>query len=111
MELPRDALRLRIYVGEDKLHGGRPLYEAIALKAREQHLAGATVLHGTLGFGHSTRIHTASVLFSQDLPIVIEIVDRPPKIEAFVALLQGVPEIGLVTLDAVTIVQHGTAAA
>ena len=106
MDVPGDAILLRIFVGEDKTHAGRPLHEAIALKAREMHLAGATVLHGTLGFGHSTRLHTASVLFSRDLPVVIEIVDTKPKIDAFVDLLRGIPQIGLITLERVTVVQQ-----
>jgi len=84
MQVPRDAVLLRIFLGEDERCQNRPLYEAIVLKAREMHLAGATVLRGPLGFGHSSRLHTAKILrLSEDLPMVIEIVDSEEKIEAF----------------------------
>ncbi|HYM02256.1 MAG TPA: DUF190 domain-containing protein [Stellaceae bacterium] len=98
----QDAVLARIFVDEDRKHGGKPLYEAIVLKAREQHLAGATVVHGTMGFGHSSRLHTARVLMSEDLPVIIEIVDTEEKIAAFLKLLDGVVGIGLITLDKVT---------
>ena len=76
MEIPRDAMLLRIFIGEDDKYHGRPLYEAIVLKAREMHLAGATILRGPMGYGHSSRLHTAKILrLSEDLPIVVEIVD------------------------------------
>ena len=85
MQIPRDAFLLRIFIGEDDKHGHVPLYEAIVLKAREMHLAGATVLRGPMGFGHSSRLHTAKILrLSEDLPMVIEIVDAEDKINAFV---------------------------
>jgi uncharacterized protein len=75
MHVPRDAMLLRVFIGEDERYLGRPLYESIVLKARELHLAGATVLRGPLGFGHSSRLHTAKILrLSEDLPMVIEIV-------------------------------------
>ena len=76
MQLSRDAVLLRIFIGEDDKADHKPLYEAIVLKAREMHLAGATVLRGPLGFGHSSVLHTTKIVrLSQDLPIVIEIVD------------------------------------
>ncbi|MEO6971675.1 MAG: DUF190 domain-containing protein, partial [Chthoniobacterales bacterium] len=76
MQLPEDALLLRIYIGESDRWQHQPLYEAIVLKARELHLAGATVLRGPMGFGAASRIHTAKILrLSMDLPMVIEIVD------------------------------------
>ena len=76
MKLSRDAMLLRIFIGEDDKADHKPLYEAIVLKAREMHLAGATVLRGPLGFGHSSVLHTTKIVrLSQDLPIVIEIVD------------------------------------
>ncbi len=76
MHIPHDALLLRIFLGEHDKFQGRPLYESIVLKARELHLAGATVLRGPMGFGHSSRLHTAKILrLSEDLPLVIEIVD------------------------------------
>jgi len=109
MQLPRDALLLRIFIGEEDRHEHRPLFEAIVLKAREQHLAGATVLRGPMGFGHSSRLHTAKVLrLSEDLPMVIEIVDSEEKIKAFLALLDGMMPSGLVTLEKVQVLQYGT---
>jgi PII-like signaling protein len=108
MQVPRDATLLRIFIGEDDKADGRPLYEAIVLKAREQHLAGATVLRGPMGYGHSSRLHTTKILrLSQDLPLVIEIVDSPEKIQAFLPLLDGIIGSGLVTLENVQVVQYG----
>jgi PII-like signaling protein len=108
MQLPRDATLLRIFIGEDDKAGGRPLYEAIVLKARELHLAGATVLRGPMGYGHSSRLHTTKILrLSQDLPLVIEIVDSPEKIQAFLPALEGIIGSGLVTLEKVQVVQYG----
>ena len=108
MQVPRDAVLLRIFIGEDDRHEHLPLYEAIVLKAREQHLAGATVLRGPMGFGHSSRLHTAKVLrLSEDLPMVIELVDSEEKINAFLALLDGMMGSGLVTLEKVKVLQYG----
>jgi PII-like signaling protein len=108
MQVPRDAVLLRIFIGEDEKAGHLPLYEAIVLKAREMHLAGATVLRGPMGFGHSSRIHTAKILrLSEDLPIVIEIVDAEEKINAFLAVLNGMIGSGLVTLEKVKVLQYG----
>jgi PII-like signaling protein len=98
--------RLRIYLGEDKRHEGRPLYEAIVLKARQIQMAGATVLRGTLGYGRSTRMHTTAVMYSEDLAVVVEIVDSEDRIMKFVALLAGFSEIGLVTYDEVRVLLH-----
>ena len=95
--------RLRIYIGGDKRHGNKPLYQAIVYKARQLQMAGATVVHGTLGFGRSTRLHTTSVVFSEDLPVVVEIVDTDDKIQEFMLLLASIDEIGLVTCDDVTV--------
>jgi uncharacterized protein len=109
MQIPREAVLLRIYFGEDDKHGSLPLYEAIVLKAREMQLAGATVLRGPLGFGHSAHIHTTKILrLSQDLPIVIEIVDSQQKIDAFLAVLDGMMASGLVTIEKVQVLQYGT---
>ena len=84
MQLPHDAVLLRIFFGEDDRHGHMPIYEAVVLKAREMQLDGATVLRGAAGFGHSSHIHTAKILrLSQDLPIIVEIVDSREKIDAF----------------------------
>src|SRR5581483_6974530 len=96
MQVPRDAVLLRIFFGEDEKAGHVPLYEAIVLKAREMHMAGATVLRGPMGFGKSSRIHTAKILrLSEDLPIVVEIVDAEDKIDAFLPVLNGMIGSGL----------------
>jgi uncharacterized protein len=99
MDFNQEMVRLRLYMGADKMHGGQPLYEAIVRKARECKLAGATLLRGTEGYGRSTRIHSAEVLFSNDTPIVIEFVDTQEKIDEFVALLDSVKEVALVTYE------------
>jgi len=105
----RRACLLRIYLGEDDRHQGRPLYETIVLRARERHLAGATVLRGPLGFGHNSRIHTAKVLrLSEDLPIVIEIVDDHDKIESFLSAIETLLPSGLVTLEDVRVMTTGS---
>ena len=108
MQLPRDAVLLRIFLGENDKWQGRPLYEAIVLAARERHLAGATVLRGPMGFGHSARLHTAKILrLSEDLPFVIEIVDTEPKIQEFLPELEKMMGSGLVTLEKVQVLQYG----
>lgn len=108
MQLPKDAMLLRIFVGEQQKWGHQPLYEAVVMKARELHMAGATVLRGLLGFGHSSRIHTAKILrLSDDLPMVIEIVDTKEKIDAFLPVLDGMIGGGLVTLERVQVLQYG----
>lgn len=108
MRIPRDAMLLRIFIGEDDKHEGRPLYEAIVLKARERHLAGATILRGPMGFGHSSRLHTTKILrLSEDLPIVIEIVDSEEKINGFLPELDRMMGSGLVTLEKVQVLQYG----
>ena len=96
MNIPKDAMLLRIFFGEDDRFEHQPLYEAIVQKAREMHLAGATVLRGPMGFGHSSRLHTAKVLrLSFDLPIVVEIVDTEAKINEFLPVLDGMMTSGL----------------
>jgi uncharacterized protein len=108
MQVPSDAVLLRIFFGESDRFGRQPLYEAIVLKARELRLAGATVLRGPMGFGHSSRIHTAKILrLSFDLPIVVEIVDTEQKILDFLPVLDSMIESGLVTLEKVQILQYG----
>ena len=98
MKLPSEAELLRVFIGESDKHHGRPLYEVIVEEARRQGLAGATVLRGTLGFGANSRIHTAKLLrLSEDLPMVVEIVDQPDRIAAFLPLLDGLISEGLVT--------------
>ncbi|HEV2550453.1 MAG TPA: DUF190 domain-containing protein [Stellaceae bacterium] len=101
-----EAVLLRIFVGEDKRHQDKPLYEVIALKAREMHLLGATVLNGRLGFGRSTRLHTTRALLSQDLPLVIEIVDKADKVDAFLQVLATMPGIALITREKVGMVRE-----
>lgn len=108
MQMPRQAMLLRIFIGEDDRDDGRPLYEAIVLKAREMQLAGATVLRGGMGFGRSSRLHTTKILrLSEDLPLVIEIVDSEEKIDAFLPVLQEIMSSGLVTLEKVQVLQYG----
>ena len=108
MEMPRNAVLLRIFIGEDDKHESKPLYESVVLKAREMHLAGATVLRGAMGFGHSSHLHTTKILrLSQDLPLVIEIVDSEDKINAFLPVLDGMMGHGLVTLEKVQVLQYG----
>ena len=108
MQVPKDAMLLRIFLGESDKAGHRPLYEEIVLRAREAHLAGATVLRGPMGFGHSSRLHTAKILrLSEDLPMVIEIVDSEDKISSFVGVLNGMIGSGLVTLEKVQVLKYG----
>jgi PII-like signaling protein len=110
MDIPKDAVLLRIFFGEDDRFEHQPLYEAIVQKAREQHLAGATVLRGPMGFGHSSRLHTAKILrLSFDLPIVVEIVDTEAKINEFLPLLDSMIASGLITLEKVQVLQYGKA--
>ena len=107
MQIPRQAVLLRIFIGESDRHEHRPLYEAIVLKARELHLAGATVLRGPMGFGKSSRLHTAKILrLSMDLPLVIEIVDSEEKIHAFLPVLDQMLKGGLLTMEKVEVVEY-----
>jgi uncharacterized protein len=107
MKLEGEAKLLRIFIGEsDKWHG-RPLYEAIVLTARELHLAGATVLRGPMGFGKNSRLHTAKVLrLSEDLPMVIEIVDTEEKINTLLPHIDAMVAEGLVTLETVHVINY-----
>jgi PII-like signaling protein len=110
MQVPRQAVLLRIFIGENDRDDGRPLYESIVLKAREMQLAGATVLRGGMGFGQSSHLHTTKILrLSEDLPLVIEIVDREDKINAFLPILETVMSSGLVTLEKIQVLRYGTA--
>jgi uncharacterized protein len=112
MQIPKQAVLLRIFIGENDRSHGKPLYEEIVLKAREQHLAGATVLRGPMGFGASSRLHTTKILrLSEDLPLVIEIVDSEEKINGFLPVLDGMMTSGLITLEKVQVLQYGTKAA
>jgi PII-like signaling protein len=108
MPLSRDAVLLRIFIGEDDKFEYQPLYEAIVLKAREMGLAGATVLRGGMGFGHSSTLHTTKILrLSQDLPLVVEIVDREDRIRDFVGAIEPMMGSALVTLEKVQVVRYG----
>ena len=108
MQVPKDAVLLRVFLGEADRAEGKPLYETIVMKAREAQLAGATVLRGPMGFGHSSRVHTAKILrLSEDLPFVIEIVDSEEKIGAFLPVLDAMMGSGLVTLEKVKVLQYG----
>lgn len=107
MHLPQEAMLLRIFIGESDRWRHQPLYEAIVLKARELHLAGATVLRGPMGYGKSSRLHTAKILrLSMDLPLVIEIVDAEEKIQAFMPVLDEMMKGGLVTLEKVRVIDY-----
>ena len=112
MQIPNQAVSLRIFIGESDHCDGRPLYEAIVMKARELHLAGATVLRGPMGFGKSSRLHTSKILrLSEDLPLLIEIVDSEDNINAFLPILDGMMSSGLITLEKVQVLQYGAKAA
>jgi len=108
MDVPHEAVLLRIFVSVADRCGLEPLYLAIVNKAREMHLAGATVLRGPLGFGQSAKLHQAHLLsLTQDLPVVIEIVDSEEKIDAFLPVLEEMMESGLVTLEKAKVLQYG----
>jgi PII-like signaling protein len=105
MKLPEDGCLLRIFIGESDRHGGKHLYEWIVLKAKEYGLAGATVIRGMMGFGANSRIKTSSILrLSQDLPIIIEIVDTKKKLEAFLATIDHAISDGLATYEKANII-------
>jgi len=105
MTPPAESVLLRIFTGDNHRYQHLPLYEAIVLKARELHLAGATVLHGILGFGKSSRLHESNpLMLSSDLPVVIEIVDDKEKINAFLPVLEQMMPSGLITLERARIV-------
>ena len=107
MKLPQDGSLLRVFIGESDTWHGRPLYEVIVMKARELRMAGATVTRGIMGFGAESRIHAAKVLrLSEDLPVVIEIVDEPGKIEAFIPFLDEVVREGLITRERVEVIKY-----
>lgn len=112
MPMASDAQRLRIYIGDQARHKGSPLYQWIVEEARKRKMAGATVFRGHMGFGASSRIHTDKILrLSEDLPVVVEIVDRPERIEAFLSELTTVLEKGMITLESVRVMAYrdGTA--
>lgn len=107
MRLPEDGRLLRVFIGESDKADGRPLYEAIVLKARELDLAGATVLRGIMGFGADSRVHTAKLLeLSEDLPVVVEIVDSGENLDRLMPFLDEHVKEGLVTLEDVKVVKY-----
>jgi PII-like signaling protein len=109
MEIPKESLLLRIFIGESDRWEHKPLYEAIVLKARECHIAGATVLRGSMGYGKTSRLHTSKILrLSGDLPLIIEIVDSEEKINAFLPILDGMMGGGLVTLEKARVLHYRT---
>lgn len=107
MTVPEEGLLLRVFIGENDRAGSKPLYEAIVFAAREAGLAGATVLRGPMGFGKKSRLHTAKILrLSEDLPIIIEMVDSAEKIEAFLPMIDSLIGDGLVTLERVRVITY-----
>jgi hypothetical protein len=107
MQIPEEAVLLRIFIGENDRWEHKPLYEAIVLKAREMHLGGATVLRGPMGFGRTSRLHTAKILnLSTDLPLIIEIVDSEAKIAEFLPVIDGMITGGLVTMEKVKVLHY-----
>jgi len=107
MKIPEEGYLLRIFIGESDKWEGRPLYQAIVMKAREMHLAGATVLRGPMGFGAHSRLHTAKILrLSEDLPMVIEIVDAREKIDGLLTHIDDMVQDGLVTLEKVQVIKY-----
>ena len=107
MQVPTKATLLRIYLGESDRAGSLPLYEALVIKAREMHLAGATVLRGPMGFGKASQVHTAKILqLSADLPMLVEIVDEEPKVRSFLEAIGPLIGNGLVTLETVEVLRY-----
>jgi uncharacterized protein len=108
MDVPHEAILLRIFLSVDDRYGvEEPLYLAIVMKAREMHLAGATVLKGPLGFGHTSRLHKSHIISTDERPVVIEICDAEDKINAFLPVLDEMMESGLVTLERARVLQYG----
>jgi PII-like signaling protein len=107
MKLPEEGMLLRVFFGESDKYQHKPLYEAIVLKARELNLAGATVLRGIMGFGADSRVHTAKVLrLSEDLPLVVEIVDTQENLQKIIPFLDEAVLEGLVTLEKVRVIKY-----
>lgn len=107
MNLPEAGMLLRIFIGESDIYKGKALYEQIVLKARELNLAGATVTRGIMGFGANSRVHTAKLLqLSEDLPVVVEIVDIEERLNAIIPFLDEVVKEGLITLERVRVIKY-----
>ncbi len=111
MQIPKEAVLLRVFIGENDRYHDKPLYEVIVMTAREMHLAGATVLRGPMGFGKSSRLHSARIdRLSNDLPMVVEIVDSPAKVDEFLPVLDGLMGSGLITVEKVQVLRYGATA-
>jgi uncharacterized protein len=107
MSLPHEAQLLRVFIGEQDKYDGKALYEALVLEARKRGLAGATVYRGVLGFGANSVVHTDKILrLSQSLPVVVEIVDSPEKIEAFLPILDEMMQEGMATLEKARVITY-----
>ena len=107
MEIPQDAVLLRIYIGEKDRWEGKPLYEAIVLRARALHLGGATVLRAAMGFGKTSRLHSAKLLnLSSDLPLIIEIVESEAQVNSFLPELDKMVTAGLVTMEKIRVLHY-----
>lgn len=107
MKLPGEGMLLRIFIGESDSYNGKALYEQIVLKARELNLAGATVIRGIMGFGADSRMHTAKLLrLSEDLPVVIELVDTEENLNMLLPFLDEVVTEGLITLEKVRVIKY-----
>ncbi len=107
MKLPEEGMLLRIFIGESDQHKGKTLYEQIVIKARELNLAGATVIRGIMGFGADSRMHSAKILrLSEDLPVVIEIVDTEEKLNTILPFLDEAVTEGLITLEKVRVIKY-----
>jgi PII-like signaling protein len=107
MHIPEEGMLLRVFIGESDQYKGKALYEQIVIKARELNLAGATVIRGIMGFGADSRMHTAKLLrLSEDLPVVVEIVDSEEKLNMLLPFLDEVVEEGLITLEKARVIKY-----
>jgi len=107
IKLPEEGMLLRIFIGESDKHKGKPLYEQIVFEARELQLAGATVIHGIMGFGADSRMHSAKILrISEDLPIIIEIVDTEENLNKLLPFLDQTVEEGMITMEKVRVIKY-----
>ncbi|MCE5300059.1 MAG: DUF190 domain-containing protein [Spirochaetia bacterium] len=107
MELPSDSVLLRIFVGEEEKFEGKPVYEAVVMKAREMNMAGATVLRGILGYGKTSRIRSARVIeMSQDLPVVVEIVDTEDRVRNFIPVIERMLKGGMITMEKAQVLHY-----
>ncbi len=107
MNLPEEGMLLRIFIGESDKYKGKALYEQIVIKARELNLAGATVIRGIMGFGAHSRIHTAKLLaLSEDMPVVVEIVDTEEKLNSLLPFLDEIMKDGIITLEKARVIRY-----